>query len=103
MRTTHFEVTCKLGKCVRITEERWQRLVTVKHPEMRGREEDLKKVLEQPDEIRRDPKNSSVYRYHRRFGDKYVRVVVKHLDTEGFIITAFPENKIGGGELVWQK
>lgn len=70
---------------------------------MSGRENDLRRVLEDPDEIRRDPKNTKVYRYHRKFEDHYIRVVAKHLNDEAFLITAFPETKIGGGELVWQK
>lgn len=99
----YFEVKCKLGKYVRITEERWFKVITNKHPEMSGREDNVRKVLEDPDEIRSDPKDAKVYRYHRKFDGHYIRVVAKHLNDEAFLITAFPETKIGGGELIWQK
>lgn len=103
MGDIYFEVTSKLGKHIRITKEHWERIIMNKHPVMRGREDDIKKALEEPDEIRLDPKNAKVYRYHRKFGDRYIRVVVKHLDDEAFFITAFPETKVGRGELAWPK
>lgn len=103
MQDIYFEVTCKLGKHIRITKKYWEHLVTFKHPSMRGKEDDIRKTLADPDQIRRDPQNKAVFQYHKKCTDHYVRVVVKHLDDEGFIITTFPEKKTGGGELVWQK
>jgi hypothetical protein len=41
-----------LGFRVRVTHAYWELIVTIKHPVMAGREEDVKKTLEQPDEIR---------------------------------------------------
>ena len=97
-----FEVVSKLGKRIRITAKQWEKITKDKHPVMSGREDDIEKALTEPDEIRRDLKNTSVYRYYRKFTSLYLRVVVKHLNDEGFLITAFPDPKMGG-ELVWQK
>jgi len=98
----YFQVVCKLGKHIRITARQWEKITKDKHPVMSGREGDVEKALTEPDEIRRDLKNTSVYRYYKKFTKLYLRVVVKHLNDEGFLITAFPEQKMGG-ELVWQK
>ena len=102
MNAIHFEVRCKFGKLVRVTVERWQHAMS-KHPEMRGREDDVRRILEDPDEIRCDLKNSKAHRYHGKFDDHYARVAVKFLDDEGFMITAFPETKKGGGKVIWRK
>ena len=47
-----FEVMTPLGFRVRVTRAYWELIVNIKHPVMKGREEDVKKALEQPDEIR---------------------------------------------------
>jgi hypothetical protein len=47
-----FEVMTPLGFRVRVTHAYWELIVTIKHPVMAGHDEDVKKTLEQPDEIR---------------------------------------------------
>ena len=56
-----FEVTTPLGFRVRVTHVYWKRIVDIKHPVMTGREEDVRKVLEDPDEIRRSKSDENVY------------------------------------------
>lgn len=100
----YFQVTPKLEERVTVAKVDWEYLVTFKHPEMRGREEDVKKTLEEPEEIRQDPEDPFVYLYYKRFGDHYIRVVKKHLTVEPFIITAFPDkSKVRRGEKAWPK
>lgn len=41
-------------------------------------------------------------RYYKRF-DKLYCVVVKQLEQEGFLITAYPTDKAKEGEVVWKK
>ena len=47
-----FTASTPLGFQVRVTRAYWEIIVTVKHPAMEGREEDVKQTLEDPDEIR---------------------------------------------------
>jgi hypothetical protein len=56
-----FEVVTPLGFRVRVTHAYWDLIVTIKHPVMAGRQEDLKKTLEQPDEIRQSRSDQNVY------------------------------------------
>lgn len=99
----HFEIVCQLGKRVRTTKKYWQKITQDKHPAMSGKEDLVKQTLMDPNQVRRNSKDPKVYHYYRKFGDHYIRVVVKDLNDEGFVITTFPVAKIGGGELVWQK
>jgi len=41
-----FAVTTPIGLRVRVTRERWELIVTAKHPVMAGREADVKAALE---------------------------------------------------------
>lgn len=59
--TILFVASTPLGFRVRVTRAYWEIIVTVKHPVMAGREEDVKKALEQPDEIRQSKSDASVY------------------------------------------
>ena len=44
-----FEVMTPLGFQVRVTKAYWELIVTIKHPVMAGREEDVKMALAQPE------------------------------------------------------
>ena len=56
-----FEVMTPLGFRVRVTHAYWELIVTIKHPVMARREEDVKKALQQPDEIRQSKSDQNVY------------------------------------------
>ena len=56
-----FEVTTPLGFRVRVTRERWELIVSTKHPVMAGREADVKVALEAPDEVRQSRSDSEVF------------------------------------------
>jgi hypothetical protein len=97
-----FEVTTPLGFIVRVTESYWTLIVTIKHPVMRGREDHVQLALMQPDEIRRSRNDSSVYLFYRlERAKRWTCAVVKKLNGDGFLITAFPSDAIKEGELVW--
>jgi hypothetical protein len=66
-------------------------------------------TLEDPEEVRKSRRASDTTRlYYRRYtntaiGDKWVCVVVKFLENDAFISTAYGTNKIKQGELIWRK
>ena len=103
MLSIHLEATILHGKHAKITEERWRLITTVKHPPVSGREEDVKKTLENPDEVRRDTTRPHRQLYYKKFGVRYLCVVVEQLDSQAVGITVFPERKIRGGELIWHR
>ena len=99
-----FEVLTPLGFRVRVTRSYWELIITVKHPVMTGRENDVKDTLQNPSEIRRSKSDPAVYLFYKpeRIG-RWVCVVAKRLDGEGFLITAYPTEAIKEGELIWPK
>ena len=99
-----FEVSTPLGFRVRVTRAYWKLIITVKHPVMAGRENDVKDTLENPGEIRRSKSDAAVYLFYRqeRIG-RWVCAVSKQLDGEGFLITAYPTEAIKEGVLIWPK
>jgi len=70
---------------------------------MRGRENDVQRALQSADEIRRSRTDSSVYLYYKRERDYYICAVAKHLNDEGFLVTAYLTEAIKIGEVVWRK
>ena len=98
----YFEVTTPLGVRVRTTKEYWDYIVNIKHRLMKTKENIVKETLLNPDEIYRGKIDQNVYLYYKMF-DRIYCVVVKHTGNEGFLITAYPTDKIKEGEIVWKK
>jgi hypothetical protein len=101
-----FEVTCKLGKRLRLTEVQWAH-AAARHPELQGQLPKLTATLEEPDFVLHSLEEDS-HQYYRRFKEtpvteKYPLVVAKHGDGEGFVITAFFVAKVrwAGKELAY--
>ena len=99
-----FEVLTPLGFHVRVTRAYWELIVTVKHPVMAGRDNDVKDALQRPSEIRQSRSDFDVYLFYKpeRIG-RWVCAVAKQLNGNGFLITAYPTDAIKEGELIWPK
>ncbi len=103
MDDVHFEVTSKLGKLIRATQSRWNLIVRTKHPEIDGKEAEIKLTLAEPNEVRRSRSDNSVYLYYMKRGRLWLAVVVKHRNGDGFVITAYFTDRIKEGERVYQR
>lgn len=99
-----FEVMTPLGFLVRVTHVYWKLIVDIKHPAMAGREEDVRKVLEDPDEIRRSKSDENVYLFYRSEREKrWLCAVSKQTGSEGFLITMYPTDAIKEGVQIWHR
>jgi len=99
-----FEVLTPLGFGVRVTRSYRSLIVTLKHPVMAGCESDVKETLTNPDEIRLSKTDPDVYLFYRaEHLRRWICAVVKRLDREGFLITAYPADKIKEGKRIWKK
>jgi hypothetical protein len=87
---------------VRTTTGYLEYLVTMKHPVMKGKEDTVKAALQFPDEIRQSKTDKDVFLYYKRL-DKLYCVVVKHIGMEGFLITAYPTDKVKEGDSIWTR
>jgi hypothetical protein len=63
--TVRFEIPTPLGFTVRTTEEYWERIVTEKHRNMRGQEEEVKKTLGDPDLVKQSIADTNVLLFYR--------------------------------------
>lgn len=99
-----FEVLTPLGFRVRVTRSYWDLIVTVKHPVMAGRENDVKETLQNPDEVRQSKSDPKVYLFYKpeRIG-RWVCAVAKRLDGDGYLITTYPTDAIKEGTRIWPK
>jgi len=96
-----FQVETPLGVVIRTTPAYWARIVTFKHPIMRGREETVKRVLRAPTEVRKSKKDGTVHLYYAPDPPYIVCVVVKSSGEDGFVVTAYRTGKIKEGEQIW--
>jgi hypothetical protein len=99
-----FEVFTPLGFKVRVTRNYWELITTIKHPVMCGHEIEVQGVLQTPDEIRRSQSDPTVFLFYRlEQAGRWLCAVVKQLNGEGFLITAYPTDAIKEGERIWSR
>jgi hypothetical protein len=99
-----FELTTPLSFSVRATRVYWELIVTVKHPVMRGREAEVQRVLQTPDEMRRSRGDPTVLLlYCIEQPGRWLCAVAKRLNTGGFLIPTYPTDAIKEGERIWSK
>ncbi len=95
-----FDVATPLGFSVRTTADHWSRL-EAKHPKLRGRAQDVAQVLAHPNQVCQSRQDRAVFLYYRTDQQRLLCAVVKRLDEEGFLITAYPCDKIKEGDRIW--
>ena len=99
-----FQVSTPLKFQVRVTHQYWQLIISVKHPVMAGREEEVKETLHHPDEVRVSRSDPNVYLFYRLERVKrWVCAVTRRLNGDGFLITTYPTEAIKEGTKVWPK
>lgn len=87
-----FSIKDKTGRELRMTDWNWQHIVK-RHPEMTSEKEKIIETLEKPDKIiisLKDEHARYYYKYykHLRAPEKFLMILVKYLNGEGFIISA---------------
>ncbi len=100
----YFEVATPLGFYVRVTQGRWNLIVTVKHPVMIGQENLVREALEKPEQVRRSRSDYNVYLFYRQVSPgRWICAVVKRLNDDGFLITVYPTEAVKEGTLIWPR
>ncbi len=92
-----FEIIDKTGRRIRLTKRQW-RETTLKHPNMAAYLEEIKETLIRPNVITDYSIDESVRYYYKYFKhiksrNKYLLVIVKYLNGEGFIIKSYFESR----------
>lgn len=97
-----FSIKTPLGFSVRTTKSYW-RVITEKHPDIMFHLMDIKKVLSNPDEIRRSRKAYDVFLFYKKTVKYWVVAVAKQKGDVGFLITAYRADNKKEGEVLWHK
>jgi hypothetical protein len=97
-------VTDCFGHQVRLTEERLAHIL--EHAEMKSLGAEIERVLRQPQLVRRsrsDPAARLFYEFYKQtiVGGKWLCVVVKYLESDAFVVTAYLTDKPKAGENLW--
>jgi hypothetical protein len=98
-----FDVLTPLGFHVHCYQGYWQRKVVADHPVMGDRLEDVKRALTDPEEIRLSRIDNGVYLFYTADERRLVCAVARRDGEHGFLITAYPTDKMKVGERVWIK
>ncbi len=100
---TLFEVTDIFGKKIRTTVHYWNKITQEKHTELCYDIHAVKQVLIRPDTVHRSVTDSTIALYRKRMKQQDVlTIAVKHLNGEGFIVTAYQTKKTKiKGEKLW--
>jgi hypothetical protein len=101
-----FEVESYDGKRVRLTHVQWLHIVFF-HPEVESELDKLERTLKKPEIVVEGATSDTkvCYRVFRvtPVSRKYLAVVVKVLDGEGFIMTSYYTERIRRGRVLWKK
>ncbi len=92
------------GRSVRLSDERLAHILD--HPEMIGLEHEIQRTLERPQRVIRSASDPLVelscrQRAKTMVGDKLLCVVVKYLDADAFVITAYLTDQEKKGTILW--
>lgn len=93
-------------RSIRLTAERLAHIL--EHPEMVGQELRIAETLVAPDSIIASHHDATVLLYHKLYATtpitrKYMVVMVKVLDADAFVITAFFTDKEKKGTHIWTR
>lgn len=97
-----FEIRTPLNRIIRTTKKYWDYLVSVKHRVMKNKEAIVQEVLSDPDTVRKSKIDENVFLYYKQ-KDKLYCVIVKHENDAGFLLTAYPTDKVKEGEVLWTR
>jgi hypothetical protein len=97
-----FVVPTPLGFIVRTTHQYWPRLLA-KHPDLASRVLALQHALASPDEVRRSRRDPHVLLFYRRDDPYWLVAVVRRLNGDGFLITAYRTDTIKEGKRLWPR
>ena len=92
------------GHSVRLTDERLEHIL--EHVEMRGMEAEIERVLREPQLVRRSRSDEAVRLFYEFYaqtivGGKWLCVVVKYVENDAFVVTAYLTDKPKAGEDLW--
>ena len=91
-----------LGFVATVDMMRWKLITSIQHPVMAGHEREISDTLGNPDEIRQSRSDPDVLLFYKRApARRWYCAVVKRLDGQAFLITAYPTDAIKEELRIW--
>ncbi len=92
------------GHSVRLTDERLAHILG--HVEMKDMSAEIERVLREPQLVRRSRSDEAVRLFYEFYaqtivGGKWLCVVVKYVENDAFVVTAYLTDKPKAGEDLW--
>jgi hypothetical protein len=84
-----FEITDKNGRKIRLTKTQWSH-IRVRHPDVS--EAEIQETIKKPQKIIEEEEDILIlYRYFksRKEPEKYLKVMVKYLNGDGYVVTSY--------------
>lgn len=88
-----YEVMSVLGKHIRLTEKYWRYICENKHDELEHSLDLVILTLKNADEVYQKSDDVDVNLYYQKINSRFVCVVTRHLNGDGFVITAYITSK----------
>ena len=92
-----FEVKDKTGRKIRLTKKQWTH-INKKHPAIANYLDEIKETIENPDAVIESEEENVYlyYKYYKRLKSpyNYILAIVKYLNGEGYIMSAYFEKNI---------
>lgn len=98
------QLTDCFGQSVRLTDERLAHIL--EHPEMKDMAAEVERVLLQPQLVRLSRSDAAVKLFYEFYAQtivdgKWLCVVVKYVENDAFVVTAYLTDKPKAGEDLW--
>ena len=97
------DVATPLPLRVVCTIEQWRLITTVTQPALANQLAKVRLTLIHPDEVRESPRDPTMLLYYRRLGPRWMATVVKRANGQGFLVTAYPAERIKPGARLWPR
>lgn len=88
-----YETVSILGKHIRLTEKYWKYICDNKHDELEDRLDLVILTLKNADEVYQKSDDVEINLYYKKINRHFVCVVTRHLNGDGFVITAYLTSK----------
>jgi hypothetical protein len=86
-----FDINDREGKEIRLTDKQWKHILR-RHSYMEKYLEEIKETLKDPDKLIKQPFEKGYYYKSYKYlkkPNKFILVIVKYLNGEGFVITSY--------------
>jgi hypothetical protein len=92
------------GHAVRLTDERLAHIL--EHPEMKEMTTEIERVLLEPKLVRQSRSDTAIRLFYEFYaetivGGKWLCVVVKYIEDDAFVVTAYLTDKPKAGDDLW--